>query len=73
MEDLETIKQKVEELRDQAKRDCEVCIEARVKDQSQYSFYYGRQMAFIECINIIKSVVLDYTVKLLEEVENEEN
>ena len=69
MEDLEKMKLKISELRDQAREDAEI---AR-NDREQHSFYLGRFMAFVECVNVIKGIVLDCTLKALEEVDHEEN
>lgn len=67
--ELELLKQKIEESRDEA-RDY---AEKAKRDREQYSFYFGRQMAFVECVNEIKAILLDCLAKSLEENEDDNN
>ena len=62
---LELLLSDMEQKRDEARNDGYFCQ----KKKEQFAFYYGRQMAFIECINKIRV----YINRQIEEIDHEEN
>ena len=69
MTNLEKLKSELEKRRDEALSYAQLAK----RDREQYSFYFGRQMAFVEVINEIKAIILNNIAESIEEVDYEEN
>lgn len=67
MTNLEKLKAELELRRDEALRYAQLAK----RDREQYAFYFGRQMAFIECVNEIKAIILNNIAESIEEVDHE--
>lgn len=69
MTNLEKLKAELELRRDEALRYAQLAK----RDREQYSYYFGRQMAFIECVNEINAIILNNIAESIEEVDHEKN